>query len=54
MTTLYWYFLDKHEASLMRNPRTALMARNIARLDNEERQQLRQQAQHYLDQLDRL
>jgi deoxyribodipyrimidine photolyase-related protein len=54
MTTLYWYFLDKHEASLMRNPRTALMARNIARLDNEERQQLRQQAQYYLDQLDRL
>ena len=54
MTTLYWYFLDKHEASLTRNPRTALMVRNIARLDAEERQQLRQQAQHYLEQLDTL
>jgi deoxyribodipyrimidine photolyase-related protein len=54
MTTLYWYFLDKHEASLTRNPRTALMARNIARLDVDERQQLRQQAHYYLDNLDTL
>ncbi|MFN5802647.1 MAG: cryptochrome/photolyase family protein [Burkholderiales bacterium] len=54
MTTLYWYFLDKHEASLTRNPRTALMARNIARLDEQERELLRQQAQRYLEQLDTL
>jgi deoxyribodipyrimidine photolyase-related protein len=38
MTTLYWHFLDRHEDSLMKNPRTSLMARNIGRLDPSQRE----------------
>jgi deoxyribodipyrimidine photolyase-related protein len=30
-TTLYWYFLIKHYEAFARNPRTALMAKNVAR-----------------------
>jgi deoxyribodipyrimidine photolyase-related protein len=54
LTTLYWNFLDQHEASLGRNPRTALMARSIARIDAGERHEIRQQAQYYLNRLDTL
>jgi deoxyribodipyrimidine photolyase-related protein len=51
-TTLYWYFLDKHERDLARNPRTSLMAKNIGKLAEDEREALRQQARHLLDHLD--
>jgi deoxyribodipyrimidine photolyase-related protein len=32
MTTLYWNFLDKNEASFAGNPRTALMVKNLQRM----------------------
>jgi deoxyribodipyrimidine photolyase-related protein len=54
VTTLYWHFLDEHEAELMRNPRTSLMAKNIARLSPEERQAIGQHAQNLLGNLDAL
>lgn len=41
-TTLYWGFLDRHEKMLSANPRTGLMAKNIARLDDAQRTALRQ------------
>lgn len=41
-TTLYWGFLDQHEKMLAANPRTGLMAKNIARLDDAQRTALRQ------------
>lgn len=53
-TTLYWNFLDKHEATLEKNPRTSLMVRNFARLSAEERAAIRKQAKTTLNQLDAL
>lgn len=47
-TTLYWNFLDRHEPALQRNPRTALMARNIARLSAAERGAIRAAAGNIL------
>lgn len=52
MTTLYWGFLDKHEAMLKGNPRTSLMAKNIARLDDNQREALRDQVQLTLKNID--
>ena len=40
-TTLYWNFLDKHEGMLNRNRRTALIAKNVARLSVGERAAIR-------------
>ncbi|MFO1306554.1 MAG: cryptochrome/photolyase family protein [Burkholderiales bacterium] len=37
VTVLYWRFVFTHERALARNPRTALMARNAARFDGDER-----------------
>lgn len=54
VTTLYWHFLDKHEATLAANPRTSLMAKNIGRLKPDERQALREQAAITLSKLDEL
>ena len=54
MTTLYWHFLDRHEDSLMKNPRTSLMARNIGRLDATQRESLRTRAAYVLANLDDL
>jgi deoxyribodipyrimidine photolyase-related protein len=54
VTTLYWHFLDTHSQAFERNPRTALMAKNLARLDPQERQAVARQAQTLLDQLDDL
>jgi deoxyribodipyrimidine photolyase-related protein len=51
-TTLYWNFLDKHEAEFARNPRTILMAKSVQRLDGEERVAIRQHAQLLLSNLD--
>lgn len=47
-TTLYWNFLDLHEAAFTRNPRTALMARNITRLTAAERSAIRAAAGNIL------
>jgi deoxyribodipyrimidine photolyase-related protein len=53
-TTLYWNFLDKHEAALAANPRTGLMAKNITRMSPEQRQRIRDDAQRVLETLDDL
>ncbi len=47
-TVLYWNFLDRHEAAFARNPRTALMARNVARLGAGERAAIRASAGNIL------
>ena len=52
VTLLYWNFLDTHEATLARNPRTALMAKSVGRLDAAERQAIRQQAAQLIEQID--
>lgn len=44
LTTLYWNFLDQHEAEFAANPRTALMVKNLQRLPADERQQIQAQA----------
>ena len=53
-TTLYWNFLDKHEKTLVKNPRTSLMAKNIARLSEADRAAIRAQAALTLGNLDLL
>ena len=53
-TTLYWNFIDKHEAALAGNPRTALMAKNVTRLSPEERAAIRTLAASMLAQPDSL
>jgi deoxyribodipyrimidine photolyase-related protein len=54
VTALYWAFLDRHEASLAANPRTALMARSVARLNDEARAAIREHAARLLERLDEL
>ena len=44
ITTLYWNFLDKHEASFAANPRTALMVKNLQKLSVAEREEIRRLA----------
>ena len=45
MTVLYWSFLDRHTNEFARNPRTSLMAQNVARLDASERAAVRRTAE---------
>lgn len=54
VTTLYWFFLDKHEEMLARNPRTSLMAKNITKMSIDDRKALRIQAASTLSNLDTL
>ena len=54
MTTLYWNFLDRHEADFAGNPRTALMIKNLQRIPVDERQAIRQHAAGMLENLDTL
>jgi deoxyribodipyrimidine photolyase-related protein len=54
MTVLYWNFLDQHEAQFAGNPRTALMVKNLQRLNTQERQSIRDNAQHMLNNLNQL
>jgi deoxyribodipyrimidine photolyase-related protein len=54
MTTLYWNFLDTHEASFASNPRTALMVKNLQRMSADERLQVRKTAARMLGDLDAL
>ena len=44
-TTLYWDFLMRHEALLAKNARMGLQLKNVARLDDAERQAVVQRAQ---------
>jgi deoxyribodipyrimidine photolyase-related protein len=50
-TTLYWDFLLRHEARLARNPRTAMQARNAARLAPDQRREITGQAARLRNQL---
>ena len=43
-TTLYWDFLLRHQAVLAANPRMALQVKNVARLDDAERQAISERA----------
>ncbi len=43
-TTLYWDFLLRHEARLAANPRMALQVKNVARLDDAQRDAVRARA----------
>jgi deoxyribodipyrimidine photolyase-related protein len=54
MTTLYWNFLDTHEKEFAGNPRTALMAKNLAKMSDDERAKVRKQAAGMLSDLDAL
>jgi deoxyribodipyrimidine photolyase-related protein len=54
MTTLYWNFLDKHEASFAGNPRTALMVKNLQRMTPELRAEVRGRASEMLADLNAL
>jgi deoxyribodipyrimidine photolyase-related protein len=53
-TTLYWHFVDHHERSLAANPRTALMAKNLQKLGDDERSAIRRHAAELLDDLEAL
>jgi deoxyribodipyrimidine photolyase-related protein len=53
-TTLYWNFIERHASSLANNPRTALMAKNLSRLSEQERAAIRQQAATMLSNLNEL
>ena len=52
LTTLYWNFLDRHEAELGGSPRTALMVKNLQRLSAEERAAVRVRSEELLGRLD--
>lgn len=54
MTTLYWNFLDQHEATFGSNPRTALMVKNLQRMTPALRTQVRERAGEMLADLDSL
>ncbi len=54
MTTLYWNFLDRHEAAFADNPRTALMVKNLQRMTPESRSEVRTRASEMLADLDAL
>jgi deoxyribodipyrimidine photolyase-related protein len=54
VTTLYWNFLDKHCAEFAGNPRTVLMVRNLEKMDDAQRQAVREHAAQLLDNLDGL
>jgi deoxyribodipyrimidine photolyase-related protein len=50
-TTLYWDFLMRHEARFRDHPRAGLQWRNLDRLDEEKRAEIRQRAKALKDQL---
>ncbi len=52
MTTLYWHFLDQHEARFAASPRTALMVKHLQRMTPGDREKLRAEAGGMLANLD--
>jgi deoxyribodipyrimidine photolyase-related protein len=53
-TTLYWNFLIKHYDTFSRNPRTALMTKNVNRFSEEEVAALKAHAQHLLSNINNI
>lgn len=43
-TTLYWDFLERHKSRFARHPRTALQWKNLERLDDDEKRDIRKQS----------
>ena len=54
VTTLYWHFLARHEDEFASHPRTALMIRNLRRLDPQAREAISLWAGRLLASLDTL
>ena len=54
ISTLYWNFLDQHEATFASNPRTSLMVKNLQRMTPELRAGVRERAGEMLADLDKL
>ncbi|MDD3354687.1 cryptochrome/photolyase family protein [Zoogloea sp.] len=54
VTTFYWNFIDRHEASLATNPRALLMVKNLHRLSEDERTAIRQEASRLATHLEHL
>lgn len=54
LSTLYWNFLDKHEATFASNPRTSLMVKNLQRMTDEARDAVRIDAKRMLKDLNAL
>jgi deoxyribodipyrimidine photolyase-related protein len=50
-TTLYWHFLIKHYDTFSRNPRTALMTKNVDRFSENDVAEIEMQAQKILNNL---
>lgn len=53
-TALYWNFLERRHDALAANQRTALMVRNLRRIDASERRAVQRTAERMLDALDAL
>ena len=53
-TTLYWHFLIKHYDTFARNPRTALMAKNVDRFSEEDVAAVKERANYLLTHLNEL
>lgn len=53
-TTLYWNFLIKHYDTFSRNPRTALMTKNVDRFSEAEVAALKAHAQHLLSNINNI
>jgi deoxyribodipyrimidine photolyase-related protein len=54
VTTLYWHFIIKHYDALISNPRMALMAKHVDKLDDEGIAAIQHTARQMLDHLDDL
>ncbi len=49
--SLYWHFIDRNEEALAKNNRMAMPYRNLAKMDEETRKALKQQAETFLNNL---
>jgi deoxyribodipyrimidine photolyase-related protein len=52
ITTLYWHFLIKHYDTFSRNPRTALMAKNVERFSAQDVAAVQAKADYLLNHID--
>ncbi|NYT72283.1 cryptochrome/photolyase family protein [Halomonas sp. QX-2] len=50
--SLYWHFLETNAERLSKNPRMKLIYGSLNRMADEKREAIRQQAEHFLDQLE--